>query len=130
MPIDCRGDGRALDQRGGIHSDPLVRLLAFRAWGERERAWRKRDTAKAAALNGHVGQSVETWKRVYGLDHFFVTPDRDSIVYHATRGSLKASVERTSREQEEAGGDFFFDLFDEIDSRLRARPGSSDTLHR
>jgi hypothetical protein len=27
----------ALVQRGGIHSDPLVRLLAFRAWGDRDR---------------------------------------------------------------------------------------------
>lgn len=26
-------------QRGGIHSDPLVRLLAYRAWGERDRQW-------------------------------------------------------------------------------------------
>lgn len=26
-------------QRGGIHSDPLVRLLAFRAWGDRDREW-------------------------------------------------------------------------------------------
>lgn len=29
----------ARQQRGGIHSDPLVRLLAFRAWGERDRRW-------------------------------------------------------------------------------------------
>lgn len=26
-------------QRGGIHSEPLVRLLAFRAWGDRDRKW-------------------------------------------------------------------------------------------
>jgi hypothetical protein len=26
-------------QRGGIDSDPLVRLLAFRAWGDRDRYW-------------------------------------------------------------------------------------------
>lgn len=29
----------ALSQRGGIDSDPLVRLLAFRAWGDRDRVW-------------------------------------------------------------------------------------------
>ncbi len=29
-------------QRGGIHSDPLVRLLAFRAWGDRDRRWFER----------------------------------------------------------------------------------------
>ena len=32
----------ALTQRGGIHSDPLVRLLAFRAWGDRDRRWFER----------------------------------------------------------------------------------------
>lgn len=26
-------------QRGGIDSDPLVRLLAYRAWGDRDRRW-------------------------------------------------------------------------------------------
>lgn len=26
-------------QRGGIDSDPLVRLLAYRAWGNRDRRW-------------------------------------------------------------------------------------------
>lgn len=29
----------ATEQRGGIHSDPLVRLLAYRTWGERDRMW-------------------------------------------------------------------------------------------
>lgn len=29
----------ARQQRGGIHSDPLVRMLAFRAWGDRDRTW-------------------------------------------------------------------------------------------
>lgn len=38
-------------QRGGIHSDPLVRLLAFRVWGDRDRAWRPRDTRRAVELN-------------------------------------------------------------------------------
>ncbi len=32
----------ATDQRGGIHSDELVRLLAFRAWGDRDRRWFER----------------------------------------------------------------------------------------
>jgi hypothetical protein len=30
---------RAIKQRGGLDSDPLVRLLAFRAWGHRDRRW-------------------------------------------------------------------------------------------
>lgn len=29
----------AAQQRGGIDSDPLVRLLAWRAWGDRDRRW-------------------------------------------------------------------------------------------
>jgi hypothetical protein len=34
-----RSDGRlASCQRGGIDSDPLVRLLAYRAWGDRDRS--------------------------------------------------------------------------------------------
>lgn len=39
---DLHGDVfivRAHRQRGGIDSDPLVRLLAFRAWGDRDRRW-------------------------------------------------------------------------------------------
>lgn len=27
------------DQRGGIHSDPMVRVLAYRAWGDRDVFW-------------------------------------------------------------------------------------------
>jgi hypothetical protein len=33
------GRGRATCQRGGVDSDPLVRLLAFRAWRNRDRRW-------------------------------------------------------------------------------------------
>jgi hypothetical protein len=32
-------DARAMHQRGGIDSDPLVRVLARRAWGDRDRQW-------------------------------------------------------------------------------------------
>src|SRR5689334_16335453 len=31
-------------QRGGIHSEPVIRLLAFRAWQHRDRKWRAADT--------------------------------------------------------------------------------------
>jgi hypothetical protein len=31
--------GFAFQQRGGIHDDPLIRLIAFRKWGERDRRW-------------------------------------------------------------------------------------------
>lgn len=34
-------------QRGGLDSDPMVRLLAYRAWGDRDRAWRGERGVKA-----------------------------------------------------------------------------------
>jgi len=33
------GENFALKQRGGVDSDPLVRLLAWRTWGTRDRDW-------------------------------------------------------------------------------------------
>jgi hypothetical protein len=47
-------------QRGGIHSDPLVRLLAFRVWGERDQIWlRLHDAVHTAAREqGHPLRSV------------------------------------------------------------------------
>jgi hypothetical protein len=33
----------ATHQRGGIDSDPMVRLLAYRAWGDRDRRWFERE---------------------------------------------------------------------------------------
>lgn len=46
---------RLASQRGGIDSDPIVRLLAYRAWGNRDRQWfelrgvRKGDEISVAA---------------------------------------------------------------------------------
>jgi hypothetical protein len=39
LAFEGRGVYRASKQRGGTDSDPLVRLLAFRAWGDRDRRW-------------------------------------------------------------------------------------------
>ncbi len=39
MGIALADGVRATRQRGGIDSDPLVRLLAYRAWGDRDRQW-------------------------------------------------------------------------------------------
>ena len=36
------GEVCATRQRGGIDSDPMVRLLAYRAWGDRDRTWFER----------------------------------------------------------------------------------------
>ena len=46
-------------QRGGIDSDPLVRMLAYRAWGDRDRRWfedhgvRNGDIVAAAGRDRH-----------------------------------------------------------------------------
>jgi hypothetical protein len=37
--FDDRPDRPATLQRGGLDSDPMVRLLAYRAWGDRDRQW-------------------------------------------------------------------------------------------
>jgi hypothetical protein len=40
-------------QRGGIDSDPLVRLLAFRAWGDRDTRWfEQRGVRKGERITG------------------------------------------------------------------------------
>lgn len=39
----------ATRQRGGIDSDPMVRVLAFRAWGDRDRRWFERDPRSRGA---------------------------------------------------------------------------------
>jgi hypothetical protein len=47
-------------QRNGIHSDPLLRLLAYRVWGERDRAWQSTiDTyVRLAGISGVTPQFV------------------------------------------------------------------------
>jgi hypothetical protein len=41
LRVNQPGSGVAVAhvQRGGIDSDPLIRLLAYRAWGDRDRRW-------------------------------------------------------------------------------------------
>ncbi len=46
----------AESQRGGIHSDPLVRLLAYRAWGDRDRRWFDLNLSAAEALTLKPGR--------------------------------------------------------------------------
>jgi hypothetical protein len=45
-------------QRGGIHSDPLIRLLAFRAWAWRDIDWVR--TPTQAAPGSRPGTGVRT----------------------------------------------------------------------
>jgi hypothetical protein len=43
-------DPPATVQRGGIDSDPLVRLLAYRAWGNRDQRWFEADAVEQRAV--------------------------------------------------------------------------------
>lgn len=58
------GDARARRQRGGVHSEPVLRLAAFRAWGDRDRAWQPHDTEDALAL----ARARAAWRSSSGLD--------------------------------------------------------------
>src|SRR5262249_44783646 len=46
----------ARHQRGGIDSEPLVRLLAFRCWGARDRGWPNLDGMTDGNLADHLGK--------------------------------------------------------------------------
>jgi len=59
-------------QRGGIDSDPLVRLLAYRAWGDRDRRWfegrgiRKGDAVDRIGMDKSGALIVSTsWDRAF-----------------------------------------------------------------
>ncbi|MEJ7601256.1 MAG: hypothetical protein WKG01_25350 [Kofleriaceae bacterium] len=85
------GDGvTATQQRGGIHSDPLVRLLAYRTWGDRDRTWRKRDSAEPFLADEIDGAAVQ---RIYGFDEIELVP----IVAHGKQPSLRLFARRGDR---------------------------------
>jgi hypothetical protein len=91
VALDDAGTQRrvATRQRGGIHSDPLVRLLAFRAWGDRDRAWFESANVKARAL--------EEIAAVYGFDELRMLDQRgDStrpeVLFEARYGSRMGAI--------------------------------------
>jgi hypothetical protein len=111
-------------QRGGIHSDPLVRLLAFRAWGERDRAWRKRDTARALS-RPHAGfydrdRDFELWRQVYGFDGVTLVGTKIA----ASRGGHQAwTVVSNNWRANDTFDDMragYLTVFDELDAKLEA----------
>lgn len=51
VPMTVGGPAHARHQRGGVHSDPLVRLFAYRTWGDRDRA---NDLAKLGKSLRHM----------------------------------------------------------------------------
>lgn len=75
----------ARQQRGGIHSEPLVRLLAFRAWGDRDRKWFEPD---------------RVIMRGYGFDDLVVERNERERVstYRARKGEAVAEFSITDSE--------------------------------
>ena len=117
----------AYQQRGGIHSDPLVRLLAFRVWGERDRRWRKRDTAISLVARLVVAADhIDAWRRAYGFDGVAVYdhhPDR-AVVYQASRGGREARAKIShvtmAAYSHARHHELILDVFDELDAKLSA----------
>jgi hypothetical protein len=86
----------ACEQRGGIHSDPLVRLLAFRAWGDRDRSWRPRDSARMLGAGARSIVVLARFSKGYGFDkiemsHKVMPRERPRLVAH--RGGQSAEIE-------------------------------------
>jgi hypothetical protein len=51
-------------QRGGIDTDPFVRLLAYRAWGDRDRTWFSHRGVRAGDLVAAAGNGPRSTIRV------------------------------------------------------------------
>lgn len=84
---DARGQRPWLEcQRGGIDSDPLVRVLARRAWGDRDRQWfelrgvRKGEAVRTVSIPGPAPRSgssvVLAWpnERSFGVAQYDAAP--------------------------------------------------------
>ena len=71
----------ATRQRGGIASDPLVRLLAFRAWGDRDRHWfedrgvrKGEDCAVWITAEGWAIAALQPWEQRSGIASWDARP--------------------------------------------------------
>ena len=116
----------ATAQRGGIHDDELVRLLAFGVWGDRDRQWRRRDTARA--LGRTEQHPIEVYQRVYGFEILWVSSiSRTQLTIGATR---EGRVILVTRDHEDCPGfvdesrmlldreAVVLDMLDELDEKL------------
>jgi hypothetical protein len=54
-------------QRNGIHSDPLIRVLAYRVWGERDRKWQSMIDTIVKVAEMHGAQPVHLCHAAQGL---------------------------------------------------------------
>jgi len=63
------------EQRGGIDTDPLVRVLARRAWGDRDRGWFER-----------YPEVFEQLRELYGFDRLVIDRDPARACFVATAG--------------------------------------------
>lgn len=55
------GPALASQQRGGIHSEPAIRVLAFQTWGDRDRRWGEIKSGTELFVDDHGG--VVTYRR-------------------------------------------------------------------
>lgn len=87
-------------QRTGIHSDPLIRLLAYRAWGDRDRVWKKL-VASVLMIASNTGASITSIvndMRTLATSNIFAGP----LVYFFDEIG-EAAKERNPRDLEAAG---------------------------
>lgn len=112
-------------QRGGVHSDQLVRLVAFRVWGARDRAWRKRETSRTLENIGSSNR-IDAYRIAYGFDKITLTGSPPGVVAcEVWRGEVTARVERTfPAANPERVRAYYFELLDELYERL-SRPSQA-----
>lgn len=117
--VDLGAQHAATSQRGGIHSDPLVRLLAFRAWGDRDRAWRKRDTARVLTRDVLEPGAVDRLRRAYGFEGV----EQRGAAFTAQRDGRQATASVNERDMLRGNRpviEYMLDAFDELDAALSA----------
>lgn len=96
-------------QRGGIDSDPLIRLLAYRAWGDRDRRWFE-----------ERGVRTGEWVGISYVDTVLVVAPRwrdDKVVGRACHDARPGEAVEVDRG--------FHRLLCRVSDRLRARPARS-----
>lgn len=99
-------------QRGGIHSDPLVRLFAYRCWNDRDRFWKVTEFMCVMCKFDRVSMRID---RMAGHIRFDVGVGDVNIWRSATLRSLEAFGEDSKR----GVGDFVYRILDEMATEIR-----------
>lgn len=114
-------DGAAIplrSQRGGIDSDPLVRLLAYRAWGDRDRQW----FALRGVRTGDAVARIPDGRGAWALARRWSTDRQEHIVKRACNDAPPGSLAQCTvhRQALGGGGDR---LWFRVSDRPRVEPG-------